>query len=355
MYTEIQSDMWSKRKKALIETHREYYSKLGTFEEQPFPDNSSDCGIRWGVCQGYGEGFSEVLHLNCGPDLGMCGYRLSSPLESSYREKGISFRFCVMLSGTFTISSADRRHSQTVRGGDLWLCSGDQDMIHCSQPADSFISGVSLEVTESMLNFWLGGATCHLSSLLERHLKAQDRQKQSFPYGSRQKARALPGDHPIMQVGKDLCMTRRNTVCGRLRFESLALEFLSQVLSLEESPARSEAGTPQRQRAVEEARGILDEEWTSPPTISSLARRVGVNECYLKTDFRERTGMSIGAYVRKLRMEQALGLIESGRCSVLQAATFVGYSNPSHFSKAFKRFHGRLPSAYLTRSQGMPS
>ena len=348
---EYQSGMWSKRRNALVESHRTYFKTLRTFEEVPFPKGSSDQGARWGVSQGYGEGFSEVLHLNCGPDLGLCGYRLTNRLESKYQERGNSFRFCLLLSGSFTISSVRRGRSRTVHGGDVWFCSGDQEEILCVQPADNFISGISIDVTESMLNAWLGNTSCHLNTLLEEHVKSLRRQDSLFITGAQQKARSLPGDHPIMRVAKDLYITRRDTVCDRLRFESLALEFLSRVLSLEESlAARPEAGTPQRQRAVEEARSILDKEWTAPPTISALARRVGVNECYLKTDFRKRTGMSIGGYVRKLRMEQALGLIESGRCSVLQAATFVGYSNPSHFSKAFKRFHGRLPSAYLARS-----
>jgi AraC-like DNA-binding protein len=48
-------------------------------------------------------------------------------------------------------------------------------------------------------------------------------------------------------------------------------------------------------------------------------------------------------------MEKALELIESGDCNILQAAHSVGYSNPSHFSAAFKRFYGRLPSRYLAR------
>jgi AraC-like DNA-binding protein len=54
--------------------------------------------------------------------------------------------------------------------------------------------------------------------------------------------------------------------------------------------------------------------------------------------------------VRKLRMEKALELIESGENSILQVALSVGYSNPSHFSAAFKRFYGRLPSSYLVKT-----
>lgn len=97
--------------------------------------------------------------------------------------------------------------------------------------------------------------------------------------------------------------------------------------------------------------GLADRcEWSNPPTIAGLARRVGLNECYLKAGFRRRTGQPIGENVRNLRMELALELIESGRASILQTALAVGYPNPSHFSAAFKRHHGRLPSSYLART-----
>ncbi len=85
--------------------------------------------------------------------------------------------------------------------------------------------------------------------------------------------------------------------------------------------------------------------------MESSARRVGVNECYLKKGFREQMGMSIGSYIRQLRMTKALEMIETGRYSVLDTALFVGYSNPGHFSAAFKKFNGHLPSYYLPRSR----
>ena len=100
---------------------------------------------------------------------------------------------------------------------------------------------------------------------------------------------------------------------------------------------------------MDEAVDILRAEWSAPPTISALARRVGTNECYLKMEFRQYTGCSIGEFVRRLRMAKALELIESGTCNILQTAYSVGYSNPSHFSAAFKHHYGRSPSFYLNQ------
>ncbi len=102
--------------------------------------------------------------------------------------------------------------------------------------------------------------------------------------------------------------------------------------------------------AVDEAVDILHREWSDPPNISTLARRVALNECSLKKEFRRQTGMTIGGYIRRQRMTKALEFIETGRYSILETALFVGYSNPSHFSAAFKKFYGHLPSYYLPKN-----
>ena len=352
MYMDLEQSMPVRDSSSMIDQHREYYSRLGSFEEKVVPGQALYENYRWEVAQGCGEGFSELLRLNSGPNVGLCGYKFINPVEGSYREYNSSFKFSIMLTGNFKMSSLHDGRTETVHSGDIWFSAGgSEDEVCCVQPAEEFISGVGVEVSRGMLDYWLGGTACELSQSLERMLESRFKQREHVVCGAFPRMRSTPGNHPLSQSAHRLFMTERNTIYGRLMFESRALDFLSQALMLEAPLTRHTLDNrSQRQKAVEEAVSILDEEWGVPPTITSLARRVGVNECYLKTDFRERTGLSIGAYVRKIRMEKALALIESSRCSVLQAATFVGYSNPSHFSRAFKRFHGYLPSACLGRS-----
>lgn len=57
----------------------------------------------------------------------------------------------------------------------------------------------------------------------------------------------------------------------------------------------------------------------TPPTISAMARRVGINESYLKNGFRAQVGCTIGEFVRQKRMKKAMELIESGH-SILETA-----------------------------------
>ena len=81
-----------------------------------------------------------------------------------------------------------------------------------------------------------------------------------------------------------------------------------------------------------------------PPTLPELARRAGINVNKLTTGFRQLFGCSVYAFVREQRMAQAHALLAAGEMSVSEAAYACGYTD-SHFSKAFQRRYGVLPSA----------
>ena len=87
----------------------------------------------------------------------------------------------------------------------------------------------------------------------------------------------------------------------------------------------------------------LKENLGQPHSIASLARRHFINECSLKQEFKRHYGTTLFAYLRQKRMERALALLRRDHCSVLEAATAVGYSNPSHFARAFRAVHAINP------------
>jgi len=78
--------------------------------------------------------------------------------------------------------------------------------------------------------------------------------------------------------------------------------------------------------------------------ITELATIAGFNGSKLKRDFKRIYGTTIFKYITRLRMARASELIRIEDLSVAQAAYEVGYSNPQHFTNAFKRTYGYLPS-----------
>ena len=129
------------------------------------------------------------------------------------------------------------------------------------------------------------------------------------------------------------------TLSRRLQIEGLATSLLGAWLGLPVSaPA---AQRPRWERAVQGALDIIHAEYAGNHlSIGELARRTGTNECYLKRGFRERTGTSIAAYIRQLRLRSALALLEENRLSIREVAREVGYTSPSQFARAFRILHG---------------
>ncbi|WP_276494781.1 helix-turn-helix domain-containing protein [Maribacter zhoushanensis] len=81
-----------------------------------------------------------------------------------------------------------------------------------------------------------------------------------------------------------------------------------------------------------------------PLKIMDLADLAGFNATKLKRDFKKLYGVTIFKYITALRMEVAKSLITQEGATIAHAAYEVGYANPQHFTTAFKRTMGYVPS-----------
>lgn len=100
-----------------------------------------------------------------------------------------------------------------------------------------------------------------------------------------------------------------------------------------------------RQR-VARVLAVLRQRLAEPPSLEEIGREVGCSPFYLSRTFSRETGMTIPQYLRKLRMERAAELLQSGKCNVTEAALEVGYSSLSHFSQAFCQTMGCCPGLF---------
>lgn len=134
----------------------------------------------------------------------------------------------------------------------------------------------------------------------------------------------------------------------RLFMESKALEMLAYELEefSHQVPEKQIVRDRQEVERLYHARSILEAEFTNPPSLFQLSRRVALNDFKLKRGFREVFRNSVFGYVRQLRMEKARSLLEGSDFSVTQVALEAGYNSFGHFAAAFKRTFGILPSQY---------
>ncbi len=82
-------------------------------------------------------------------------------------------------------------------------------------------------------------------------------------------------------------------------------------------------------------------------TIKQLATLIGTNDYKLKRNFKIITGKPIISYLSDMRMEKARNMLISEDKKVSEVAYAVGYKNPQHFTVAFKKKFGVLPSELM--------
>ncbi len=135
---------------------------------------------------------------------------------------------------------------------------------------------------------------------------------------------------------------------NHLLLESQILELLS--MNIERLSGLNDQGEPSLPAADKEsllhAREILLKRLDCPPSLAELSRLIRMNDFKLKRLFKQYFGKTVYQFIREERMERAFVLLQEKRCNVTQAATAVGYTNVSHFSKAFHDYFGVLPHEF---------
>jgi transcriptional regulator GlxA family with amidase domain len=81
-----------------------------------------------------------------------------------------------------------------------------------------------------------------------------------------------------------------------------------------------------------------------PLSIRALATHVNLSASRFRHLFVNQTGCAPGQYLQRLRLRRARLLIERTFLSVKEVMALVGYNDPSHFSRDFRRCHGVPPS-----------
>ena len=81
-------------------------------------------------------------------------------------------------------------------------------------------------------------------------------------------------------------------------------------------------------------------------SLVSLAQTVGYNPKYLSHCFKREFGMGFAEYLRLLRINHAVLLLENGVTSVKNVAALSGFSDPLYFSRVFTAAIGIPPKEY---------
>jgi AraC-like DNA-binding protein len=98
-------------------------------------------------------------------------------------------------------------------------------------------------------------------------------------------------------------------------------------------------------RAIEKIR----EDFDKPLSIEYLARQLFMSISGFHAHFKAATAMSPLQFQKRLRLQEARRLMLSEGCDAAQAGFRVGYEDPSHFNREYKRYFGDSPMRDVAR------
>ncbi|HZG58858.1 response regulator transcription factor [Paenibacillus sp.] len=93
----------------------------------------------------------------------------------------------------------------------------------------------------------------------------------------------------------------------------------------------------------------IDNNFALPLNLTFLSERYQMNATYLSEKFKKETGHTFSDYLTRIRMEKAKTLLADPQLKIADIIDLVGFSDPSYFSKAFKKYTGVSPNQFRSR------
>lgn len=97
----------------------------------------------------------------------------------------------------------------------------------------------------------------------------------------------------------------------------------------------------------------LDEHLQQTPSLSELARLVGLSPGHFAEKFRRTSGISVLRFLNRRRLQRALQVLQNPTLPLNTVASDLGFSSQSHFTRLFSRLTGMTPAKYQKQFRRM--
>ena len=133
----------------------------------------------------------------------------------------------------------------------------------------------------------------------------------------------------------------RGDTLSPLAIQSICLELLVRV-------ARSANAQPRRAIPpwLRRVRELLHDRCVEHLSMDDIARSAGVHPVHLAQVFRRHYGLTVGEYVRRLRIQRGAQALLTSTRPIADIAAECGFCDQSHFSRVFKRVTSISPAQY---------
>ncbi len=164
---------------------------------------------------------------------------------------------------------------------------------------------------------------------------------------------ALQKDHPAHVLEDDVIRSVLVALWSSAEFHASSSAFiehgveiiLQRALTLGGKPHVSYSANKLSRREMEIVRDFIDANLANNIRVADLSDLVSMSPNRFTKALQATIGLAPYAYMTARRMESAKALLAVGTPAT-ETALFVGYTNPSKFSAAFKRFVGCAPSEW---------
>jgi AraC family transcriptional regulator, transcriptional activator of the genes for pyochelin and ferripyochelin receptors len=103
--------------------------------------------------------------------------------------------------------------------------------------------------------------------------------------------------------------------------------------------------SPADKEKIIAARDLVNDRVHNPPSLTEIARAVGLNEYKLKRGFKETFHNTVFGYLTEQRLQLARRYLLDSQKTAAEIAYELGYTTPQHFNNAFKRHFGHTPQS----------
>ncbi|MEO1023130.1 MAG: AraC family transcriptional regulator [Bacteroidota bacterium] len=115
---------------------------------------------------------------------------------------------------------------------------------------------------------------------------------------------------------------------------------------LEESDSGSQIVAIFRKQVDEHFKALISGQTDAPYLVQDYADQQFLHPNYLNTVIKKKTGKSVNTWISERMIAEARGLLKRTSAPVKEIAYQLGYKEPGHFSRFFKKQTGISPSEY---------
>ncbi|MFY9531507.1 MAG: AraC family transcriptional regulator [Candidatus Acidiferrales bacterium] len=132
--------------------------------------------------------------------------------------------------------------------------------------------------------------------------------------------------------------------------EAILLELFA-----ENARSRRQAREDRTPTWLRTVRNYLHTSFTNSPKLAEIAAVGGVHPVHLCREFRKHYRMTVGDFIRWLRVEHACKLLAEPGCYLSQVALDCGFADQSHFCATFRKLTGTTPARFRSTCADAPA